>query len=193
MPNLPSFGRTKTHGVAPAEGSGESIVQRPPNHIDQLIIPAHCLETTLEGLALGRDREMVAYWIGTPVAAPEASIATAVVTTVAFPRIESSDNHFRVVDGQMGLVSTWCAERGLWVLAQVHTHPTDEPHSEADECWPLSHRPGFLSVIIPFFAQFSTIAYPHWRAYELIGSGKWNEVNPDERFTVVSDVWLPRS
>lgn len=138
----------------PSARSGEqgaADVSRPPQRINQLIIPEAVLQQTLVGLALGHTREMLAYWIGTSIVRPGVE-ANAVVTTVAFPKILSTYSQFQLVEGQMGLVTSWCASRGLWVLAQVHSHPTDEPHSEADETWPASHRKGFLSVVLPFFA-----------------------------------------
>ena len=169
----------------------EPIVDRPPGHLSRLRIPSHVLRDTLTGLSLGRDREMLAYWVGMAVPSEGDGLPSAIVTTVAFPRIESTDNYFRVADGQLAQIATWCATRRLWVLAQVHTHPTDEPHSEADEQWPASHRAGFLSVVFPYFAQLSSLREPHWRVYENQGAGIWDQVAPAARLEVLADVWLP--
>ncbi len=133
---------------------------------------------------------MLCYWLGAAVPDDSAGRRRAHVVTVAFPRIESGYDHFRVLEGQMAEITTWCTARGLWVLAQVHTHPTDEPHSEADECWPASHRPGFLSIVIPFFAQFATAREPSWRVHELTTNGAWRRVDPVHYLEVVPDVWL---
>jgi len=65
--------------------------------------------------------------------------------------------------GQMGELTTWAQKESLWLLAQVHTHPTDEPHSSADEEWSPTRRIGFMSVVIPFGAQFSNLHQPQWR------------------------------
>src|ERR1700736_1734887 len=120
--------------------------ERAPGLLNRLLIPESILRNTITGLAYGAGREMLCYWLGIG-ADSESERSSAVVTTVAFPSIVSSYAQFRLVEGQMGLINSWCAEYGLWVLAQVHTHPTDEPHSEADECWPASHRAGFLSIV----------------------------------------------
>ena len=166
-----------------------SIVTRPPITLHRLLIPETALRNTIVGLSYGAGREMLCYWLG--VAINRDGKECGLVTTVAFPRVESSYAQFRLVEGQMGLITSWCAERQVWVLAQVHTHPTDEPHSEADECWPASHRNGFLSVVFPFFGSMSSVRNPGWRAYECRGSGVWGEIVPDERFEVVPDIWLP--
>ena len=173
---------------------GDPVVTRPPEHLARVVVPVHVLDLTLTGLALGRHREMLAYWLGTPLSASaDPARPAAIVTTVAFPRIVSTDSYFKVEDGQLTQLTTWCAARGLWVLAQVHSHPTDEPHSEADERWPASHRPGFLSVVVPFFAQLSSVREPHWRLYEHQGDGEWEELRPADRLHVLPDVWLPSS
>lgn len=169
----------------------EPNIVRPPGPLDRLLIPASVLQTTLYGLSLGRDREMLCYWLGA-VLPPDARGRTrGMVTTAAFPRIESGYAAFRLLEGQMGQITDWCAANDVWVLAQVHTHPTDEPHSEADECWPASHRKGFLSIVIPFFAQFATLREPQWRLHQLVGDGRWLDAEPEERLEVIADVWVP--
>lgn len=168
-----------------------SDVQRPPGCLDHLLIPENVIRNTIAGLSYAAGREMLCYWLGTEVQSKGG--LSALVTTVAFPHIESAYAQFRVVEGQLGLITTWCAEKGLWILAQVHTHPTDEPHSESDECWPASQRRGFISVVFPFFATLSSLRTPGWRAYESAGGGVWSEIDTEQRFQIVTDVWLPPS
>lgn len=162
-----------------------------PAKIDLLSITESALRQTISGLAMAGPREMFCLWIGNSLPG-STHVSRAVVTTVAFPRIRSDYDRFEVLEGQLGLVTQWCAEQDLWVLAQVHSHPTDEPHSRADETWPASRRSGFLSVVFPFFAHHSSVRNPRWRLYESQGAGVWSEFNPEQRITVVPDVWLPQ-
>lgn len=175
---------------AGADEQNVETVARPPSRVDRLLVPEGVLQQTLVGLSLAHTRESLAYWLGTGLAEHQGA-SRAIITTVAFPSTRAAYDHFEVVDGQMGLVTSWCAERGLWVLGQVHTHPTDEPHSQADETWPASHRPGFFSVVIPYFAQLSTLRTQHLRAYERDGDGNWIQVSIEERFDFVEQVWIP--
>jgi len=170
---------------------GQDGIRRPPDFLARLRIPESVLRHTLTALSYGAGREMLCYWIGTEL--KDVSEPSAVVLTVALPRIESSYAQFRLVEGQMGQITSWCASHGLWVLAQVHTHPTDEPHSEADECWPASHRHGFLSVVLPYFANMSSLLNPGWRVYESQGAGVWTEVVAEKKLEIVQDIWLPGS
>jgi hypothetical protein len=168
----------------------EPQVVRPPEHLARLVVSASVVANTLQGLALGRDREMLAYWIGRALPDGPGQQKQGIVTTVAFPRIISGYNYFRLVEGEMSRILDWCSRRELWILAQIHSHPTYEPHSEADEAGPISHRPGFMSVIVPFFAQFSTVREPLWGAYEHLGGGAWVAIDPNTRFEVLNDVWI---
>ena len=166
-------------------------VVRPPERIDRLLIGTSYVHQTLSGLALGGDREMLCYWVGAALPADSFGRHRAIVQVVAFPRIESGFATFRVVEGQIAQLTEWCSARELWILAQVHTHPTDEPHSQADECWPASRRPGFLSIVIPFFAQMSTVREPQWRVHEIGSDSRWREIDPNERIDIFPEIWLP--
>jgi hypothetical protein len=173
--------------------ASEPVISRPPGRVDRIGVPATLLDTTIAGLSLGRDCEMLCYWIGAALPPDAQGRTRAHVISVAFPRIISGYDYFRVADGQVAQITERCARSSLWVIAQVHTHPTDEPHSEADECGPVSHRAGFVSVVLPFFAQFSTVRDPHWRTHVLGQHGAWSEVDPDSCLEVIADVWLPES
>src|SRR3954462_8578487 len=61
---LSSGGFLSGKRLSTADTVSEASVQRPPNHLDKLLIPSSRLSVTLEGLALAPDREMVAYWLG---------------------------------------------------------------------------------------------------------------------------------
>lgn len=181
----------RTPGTGAGVGMPENAVRRPPQTIARLLVPSQVLRQTITGIALGGGREMLAYWVGCAIENDDRGRTRAAVTTVAFPKIASDYDHFELIEGQMGLITSWCADHGLWVLAQVHSHPTDEDHSHADETWAASHRSGFLSIVFPFFAQHSTLRDPHWRVFESTSDGEWIQIDPAERFEVVPDVWLP--
>jgi len=169
-----------------------SEVQKPPEKVHRLLVPEQVVRNTITGLSYGAGREMLCYWLGAGIC-NALDPTSALVTTVAFPRIESGYAYFKLVEGQMGMITSWCAQHGLWVLAQVHTHPTDEPHSEADECWPASHRLGFFSVVFPFFASMSSVRNPAWRVYQSEGGGVWSECAAQHKIAIIPDIWVPSS
>ena len=91
-----------------------SDVKRPPGKVAKLVVPESVLRNTITGLSYAAGREMLCYWLGAELKAERSS---AVVLSVAFPQIESSYAQFRLAEGQIGLITTWCAKRDLWLLA----------------------------------------------------------------------------
>lgn len=160
-------------------------VECAPGPVGRLLIPSSLLEHTLQGLQAYTPSEGLCYWYGRELAS-----GAAIAMIAAFPRIYSTRRSFQLAEGQMSRLNSWSARHGLWLLSQVHTHPTDEPHSEADEAWAPTWRVGFLSVLLPFSAQLSTTRQPHWRVYECDSQGRWNEIAAT-RLEVFDDIWLP--
>lgn len=78
-------------------------------------------------------------------------------------------------------------KRELLLLSQVHTHPGDFGHSLGDELNAVSYRLGYISIVVPNFANYSVSFYDSY-FYEYIGNWKWCLLTKDEvatRFTVV--------
>jgi hypothetical protein len=163
----------------------ETELRQPPLRLTQLLVPSSILTSSLRGLRSYWPAEGLCYWYGR-----EIDDQLGLVMVVAFPRIYSTSTSFELVSGQMSQLTTWSAREGLWLLAQAHTHPTDEPHSDADEEWSPTHREGFLSVVIPFGAHFSDNRVPHFRLFECDSTGDWIDA-PDNRIRILDDVWLP--
>lgn len=77
---------------------------------------------------------------------------------------------------------------GLRLIAQVHSHPTQAYHSEADDKYAIVTREGGLSLVVPDFGR--ALAHPSgWAIYRL-HSGEWqplNEAAVASMFNVVDD------
>lgn len=174
-------------GTGEAGDRGEVEVLRPPGRLDELILPASILRSSIRGLQGYVPAEGLCYWFGR-----EIEEGVGLVMIVAFPRIYSTAASFELMPGQMSQLTEWSRREGVWLLAQVHTHPTDEPHSRADEEWAPTRREGFISVVIPFGAQFSDPHQPRWRMFECDARGQWADV-PKGRLRVLDDVWLPEA
>lgn len=111
-------------------------------------LPTALLEETFEHLrscGAGR-RECQALWVS-PWADPER------LSAVVHPRHVASAVGFQVDDAWLNAFWGRLADEGLGVRVQVHTHPGAAFHSATDDAFPLIHTPGFLSLVIPRFAQ----------------------------------------
>lgn len=67
---------------------------------------------------------------------------------------------------------------GLRLIAQVHSHPHEAYHSEADDRYAIVTAEGGLSLVVPDFGNASTDPAT-WAVYRLKGRD-WLEMRPDE-------------
>ena len=65
-----------------------------------------------------------------------------------------------------------CAEQGLEVVADVHTHPGGFGQSDIDQAHPMIPQKGHLALIIPHFAQ-RDFEPPQVGIYEYRGREDW--------------------
>jgi hypothetical protein len=61
------------------------------------------------------------------------------------------------------------------VKAQVHTHPAEAFHSATDDRWPIVSQAGFLSIVIPDFAEGESTLERAWIG-RLQPNGTWQEL-----------------
>lgn len=76
-------------------------------------------------------------------------------------------------------------KKGEKLIAQVHSHPFEAFHSITDNSYPLVHREGFLSIVIPFFGRGGFAYHDGVRAFEYQENCKWDEISSlefQERF-----------
>lgn len=63
----------------------------------------------------------------------------------------------------------------MGIRVQVHTHPEEAFHSETDDAFPIIHKPGFLSLVIPNFGLGPT-GFENAYLTEIQPDGRWQEV-----------------
>ncbi len=61
------------------------------------------------------------------------------------------------------------------IIAQIHTHPGEAYHSEADAAWAIIRHRGALSLVLPRFAAATTVSsfLDEVKAYERAADGEW--------------------
>ena len=82
-------------------------------------------------------------------------------------------------------------EKKQILLAQVHTHPGNFGHSLGDEKTPVSHRIGFISIVVPNYAIHKIKNMKNFYVYEYLGDFKWklyakNEIN--KKFVIYKSI-----
>jgi hypothetical protein len=69
------------------------------------------------------------------------------------------------------------------VRVQVHTHPGEAFHSKTDDDFPIIHKPGFLSLVIPNFA-LGPVGFMDAFLTEIQPNGQWKQVAIESRLVL---------
>lgn len=152
-------------------------MRRPLSQMHRLIVPK---SLTDEGHQLMRDEgskghEALVVWAGRARANEHGTFD---VEAMIMPHQSAyvADNEVAVVvDGDAIFeMNALLFERGLRLLAQMHTHPGRAYHSDTDEQYSLITAEGGLSVVIPDFAS-ADFDLRSCAVYRLRG-GRWMQV-----------------
>jgi hypothetical protein len=68
--------------------------------------------------------------------------------------------------------------------ASGHTHPGEAFHSSIDDEFPIIHKPGFLSLVIPNFG-LGPVGFADAYLAEIQPNGRWNEVSISSRLALI--------
>lgn len=148
-----------------------------------VVVPTDLLSASLRILqAVGRTQsECVVLWLATRT-------PTAIhVVDVYKPDQTASSDYFRIPRESMAALFGVLRSRGLMVAAQVHTHPEDAFHSAADDHWAIVRHVGALSLVLPDFAQKTTLStfLEHAAVFRLSSENEWLHVDPIDAHTCV--------
>lgn len=142
-------------------------------------LPQSLLEQTFTELRQCGDgrRECQALWVG-PWSDPE------LITQVVHPLHTANAIGFELDDEWFNSFWLWLADEKLGVRTQVHSHPTIAYHSSIDDENPVVATPGFLSLVLPNFAQ-GRVGFEAAFLAQIDAKGKWHQVSIAEHIEVV--------
>lgn len=132
------------------------------------------VRTTIEELQqAGRvHQERVVLWLGRL----EADAVT--VRQVFVPIQEAAHDYFHIPREGMATLLTDLRQSRLQVAAQVHSHPHEAFHSQADNRWAIIRHVGALSLVVPAFGLQTTAEtfVDDAAVYELFPDNQWHHV-----------------
>jgi hypothetical protein len=102
---------------------------------------------------------------------------------VAHPEHDSSRYGLTIHDKWITKFWNELVDREMGVRVQVHTHPGAAFHSPTDDAFPLIHDAGFLSLVIPDFAQ-GEVSFGGAYLTEIQRDGRWQQVPIEAKFSV---------
>lgn len=139
-----------------------------------VVISRDLVRTTIEELQrAGRvHQERVVLWLGRW----EANAVT--VRRVFVPIQQAAHDYFHIPREGMAALLTYLRQSRLQVAAQVHSHPYEAFHSQADERWAIIRHVGALSLVVPSFGLQTTAEtfVDDAAVYELFSDNRWHHV-----------------
>lgn len=141
-----------------------------------LTLPAELLDATFEQFRSCGDarRECVAYWCANS-AEPD------VLTRVVHPVHTAAGGGYEVDDAWVMQFFVGLHHNGETVRVQIHTHPRGAGHSWIDDAYSLVPAAGFLSLVVPNFAQ-GPVSLEGTHLVTMTADGDWAERRPEEVF-----------
>lgn len=157
----------------------------------KIILPNHVLRETIRYLKEfgATNSEGYCCWAG--IIDDDKIIVKSLITPAS---IETSFAYARINSKSATLMAQKILEKKEILLAQIHTHPYEAFHSRTDDLNPISHRKGFISMVVPNFGKDSYEDLLSFAIFEYLGKGKWTEIDNTEkdlRFAII-DSNLPK-
>lgn len=142
--------------------------------LDPVQISRTLVDETLELLreAGRRPAEGIVLWLG------RRNDGVIHVERAHVPIHESDRDYFRIPPEGMAALLRTLGDEGLFVAAQVHSHPGSAFHSEADDRWAIVRHVGALSLVVPHLARATTAAtfLTDVAIFRLSATNLWTEV-----------------
>lgn len=159
--------------------TGGPELPRIPTKIKTIHITKSLFDETIKNLQrIGlEDKEGIVYWTG-KLNGDDAKIKNLIVAD-EYPEFENYE-----LFAKMPLLSSYkigelIHQRNEILFVQVHSHPFEAFHSLVDDNYPISHRLGFLSIVVPYFGK-NVQDLQSCAVYEYLGNAEWKKLTQNE-------------
>jgi proteasome lid subunit RPN8/RPN11 len=145
-----------------------TVVYCPPVVVDQTVAFLRA-----DGM---HERESVTLWLGKRLG------DHIDVTEALRPEQYASSHRFWIPEDAMDTLRSYLRQDRMMIAAQVHSHPADAFHSEADNAWAIIRHEGALSLVVPEFAAHTTATrfLETAKVFRHTTSNEWLEVRQKE-------------
>lgn len=131
------------------------------------------LDQTIDVLRAGGavGEEQVVLWLA-PLSAVRPPYP---IVEVYRPNQITDVDYFKLPRESLRALMAHLRAKRLKIVAQVHSHPGQAFHSEADDEWAIVRHEGALSLVLPRFAASTTLAnfFEQAVTYELSAQNEW--------------------
>ena len=141
-----------------------------PPSITRYKVPQPILRSTADALRqVGQGRkEAVALWQGKILSDTEAQVSKLII-----PKQITGPRHFNIPMNERLRIMDDINKVGEFILIQLHTHPEQAFHSEADDRYAVTKHLHAISIVIPNFGMRWTGNLAHASVHLNLGQGVW--------------------
>ncbi len=160
-----------------------------PDRINRYYVPLAVLEATDRVMRrFGREeRECYVWWGGYFTADRDAQVLTAI-----WPEIPTTFGRVHLDLGELTLLHAELRALDQVLLVELHTHPPGaDGQNEVDAAHPAATYAGFISIVVPDFADPRFHDLRRTYVYEYLSGGRWRQLNAEQiqaRFVVEEQV-----
>jgi hypothetical protein len=158
---------------------------RVPERIGRYYVPLAVLEVTNRAMQrFGREhRECYVWWGGYFTGAGDGQVVTALC-----PEIPTSYGHIHLGVREMSALHSQLRSLDQVLLVELHSHPPGAGgQNDVDAAHPAAPYRGFISIVVPDFAQRRLYDLRETHVYEYLQANEWRELDSTEiaqRFVV---------
>lgn len=116
-------------------------------------------------------KEAVILWQGRVI-----SESAAEATRLIVPRQVTGPLHFNVPLQERLRILREVAPTGEFILVQLHTHPREAFHSEADDTMAITKHTGAISIVIPNYGHGWTGDLSDTSVHRHLGAAMWQKL-----------------
>ncbi len=164
-----------------------------PERIGRYYVPLGVLEATSRAMQrFGREqRECYVWWGGYFTEAGDGQVVTALC-----PEVPTSYGRIYLGVREMSALHSQLRALDQVLLVELHSHPPGAGgQNTVDAAHPAAPYPGFISIVVPDFAQPRLYDLREAYVYEYLQANEWRELESDEitrRFVVEEPfLWVP--
>lgn len=147
-----------------------------PDYIRRVYVPKYLLRKTGSYLKFHglQGNEGMVFWSGCLLHKHDAWIRHCI-----YPRQKTTPVSVEINLDEIQKINIMLCAQKEFLFAQVHSHPGQAFHSSIDDNYPITFKPGFFSIVIPFFCK-KHLRFLKYKIWEYKGFGKWHKLGPEE-------------
>lgn len=145
-----------------------------------LVVAADQVEESLLLFKSSKRKEKVLLWLG------NITRSKYYVDEVYEPLQISGCDYFRIPEKGMAMLLHKLRISRKMIVAQIHTHPFEAFHSEADSRWAIIRHEGAYSLVLPYFSKTTYLRnfMENVSVYTLNKSNRWIQAK-NEMFMMI--------